>query len=73
MFATLYKILSIDDVPAVSIPFRGFRCLQRYLLVSKKQPQVGFQSLSGVLDVCNHGSAPGAGGGCTSFNPFQGF
>ncbi len=37
----------------VSIPFRGFRCLQLNLSIISITVILMFQSLSGVLDVCN--------------------
>jgi len=37
----------------VSIPFRGFRCLQPNESASSHKSASKFQSLSGVLDVCN--------------------
>jgi len=40
-------------VSKVSIPFRGFRCLQPTLGIFYDLPSFLFQSLSGVLDVCN--------------------
>jgi len=38
---------------SVSIPFRGFRCLQLCSIIESRPPCRMFQSLSGVLDVCN--------------------
>jgi len=43
-----------DGEGVVSIPFRGFRCLQLMSHLSISQEIYTFQSLSGVLDVCNY-------------------
>ncbi len=43
----------LDNAIDVSIPFRGFRCLQRFMHNGKRSNGRAFQSLSGVLGVCN--------------------
>jgi len=73
MFATRAKHIFRSLNCNVSIPFRGFRCLQ--LVQDDFVPFVAmlFQSLSGVLDVCNTGTRLKVGSLIFCFNPFQGF
>ncbi len=53
MFATRLWEYGHEYCYYVSIPFRGFRCLQHHTLQGEMLVQVEFQSLSGVLGVCN--------------------
>jgi len=74
MFATYiakptHEVFSI----LVSIPFRGFRCLQRWGQEFLKLRSVLFQSLSGVLDVCNERPPQRAGMKLYVSIPFRGF
>ncbi len=57
----------------VSIPFRGFRCLQLNPPLYVQYAVLGFQSLSGVLGVCNSETTLSLMDKFIRFNPFQGF
>ncbi len=54
MFATVSDLVGVGKERLVSIPFRGFRCLQPDRDDEKEAAVPGFQSLSGVLGVCNN-------------------
>ncbi len=60
-------------VSIVSIPFRGFRCLQLAQGIRQPQSVLTFQSLSGVLGVCNKPLAYRLGRSLHVSIPFRGF
>ncbi len=56
----------------VSIPFRGFRCLQLWVELRSEHRAVLFQSLSGVLGVCNQSIACVSADACLGFQSLSG-